>query len=102
MASPSWFPIGNDYSRFHLLSSSSSSSSCSRAPIRWRYLLRKLFRDSKAICRSKPLTFQYDVVSYSQNFDDGSCTNHDDFNRPPRVMEALTSWNASHHYRKKR
>ncbi|KAG7968160.1 hypothetical protein I3843_08G138800 [Carya illinoinensis] len=68
MMSPSCFPVPNDhveYSRIHCRSHRSRGW-------RWRYLLRRLLRDStKKFYRSKPLSFQYDAVSYSQNFDDG-------------------------------
>ncbi|KAA0057639.1 hypothetical protein E5676_scaffold3040G00010 [Cucumis melo var. makuwa] len=43
-----------------------------RSAWRWRYLLRKWVKDSMSIYGSKSLSFQYDAVSYSQNFDEGS------------------------------
>ncbi|XP_054822910.1 uncharacterized protein LOC129321232 [Prosopis cineraria] len=39
---------------------------------RWRNLLKRFMREGKITCGSKSLSFQYDPVSYSQNFDDGS------------------------------
>ncbi|KAK4263038.1 hypothetical protein QN277_028517 [Acacia crassicarpa] len=38
---------------------------------RWRNLLRRIMREGKTACGPKTLSFQYDPVSYSQNFDDG-------------------------------
>lgn len=58
-----------NYSRIHHCSSQQYSKI--RSGQRWRNLLRKLVRDSKTICGSRPLSFRYDAVSYSQNFDDG-------------------------------
>ncbi|KAB1202006.1 hypothetical protein CJ030_MR8G019280 [Morella rubra] len=47
---------------------------CSHSRRSWRLrnLLRRLVRDSKNFYGSKPLSFHYDAVSYSQNFDEGS------------------------------
>ncbi|PWA53348.1 hypothetical protein CTI12_AA445490 [Artemisia annua] len=46
---------------------------------RWRKLMNKVVKESKKnIYRSsKPVTFKYDAVSYSQNFDDGN--NHEEY-----------------------
>ncbi|KAF8370032.1 hypothetical protein HHK36_031930 [Tetracentron sinense] len=64
-------PIGvhKEYSRIHVCGGTNRSR-------RWRNLLRRLVRESKSIYGSKPLTFHYDAVSYSQNFDDG-CHNEE-------------------------
>ncbi|KAL1353936.1 hypothetical protein AAHE18_05G005800 [Arachis hypogaea] len=86
MSSPSCcFPIQNEfqYSRIHHFSNtcscccccSSSSTMKRRRGWRWRSILRRLMRESKTslMCRSnKPVSFQYDPVSYSHNFDEGS------------------------------
>ncbi|KAK8673874.1 hypothetical protein V6N13_112183 [Hibiscus sabdariffa] len=53
------------YSRVHRCSSSDKRR-------RWRNLLMRLVRDGKnSMYGSKPLSFHYDAVSYSQNFDEG-------------------------------
>ncbi|OMP01673.1 hypothetical protein COLO4_11686 [Corchorus olitorius] len=69
MMSPSCFPVHEemDYSRIHYCSGSDKRGR------RWRNLLRRLVRDGKnrVYGTSKPLSFHYDAVSYSQNFDDG-------------------------------
>ncbi|CAK8540399.1 unnamed protein product [Lathyrus sativus] len=64
--SPPCFPVPNEfqYSKIHY------------TPIkrkwRWRNLLTKFLRNrSKILCRHKHISFQYDPVSYSQNFDEG-------------------------------
>ncbi|OAY35690.1 hypothetical protein MANES_12G121900v8 [Manihot esculenta] len=70
MMSPSCFPVHEEmeYSRIHY-----SSSSSSKRGRRWRNLIRRLVRDGKSsLYGSKPLSFNYDAVSYSQNFDEGS------------------------------
>nr|DAD40874.1 TPA_asm: hypothetical protein HUJ06_015197 [Nelumbo nucifera] len=64
MTPPSCLHSHNEYSRVPAIYSTSRSQ-------KWRNLLRRLVRESKSIYRSKPLTFHYDAVSYSQNFDDG-------------------------------
>ncbi|KAF3439160.1 hypothetical protein FNV43_RR17435 [Rhamnella rubrinervis] len=58
-----------DYSRIHYCSSQQYTKRSSQ--YRWRNLLRKLVRDSKTICGSRPTSFHYDALSYSQNFDEG-------------------------------
>ncbi|WVZ12754.1 hypothetical protein V8G54_017284 [Vigna mungo] len=67
MMSPSCLPIHNEfqYSRIHYCSSPR------KRVRRWKNILRKFMRESKTLCRSKPISFQYDPVSYSQNFDEG-------------------------------
>ncbi|XP_010244697.1 PREDICTED: uncharacterized protein LOC104588456 [Nelumbo nucifera] len=64
VAPPSCLHSHKEYSRVPAFSSTSRSQ-------KWRNLLRKLVRESKSICGSKPLTFHYDAESYYQNFDDG-------------------------------
>ncbi|XAR71422.1 hypothetical protein NMG60_11028672 [Bertholletia excelsa] len=68
--SPSCVPVHEEYTRIHL-----PAAARTRASRRWRRLIKRLVRESKSIyCGSnKPSTpsFQYDAVSYSQNFDDG-------------------------------
>jgi len=68
MMSPSCLPIHSEfqYSRIHYCSSSPR-----KRVRRWRNILRRFMRESKTLCRSKPVSFQYDPVSYSQNFDEG-------------------------------
>ncbi|KAL7604424.1 hypothetical protein Lser_V15G19863 [Lactuca serriola] len=53
------------------------NSSSVRRSRNWRKLMKKVIEGSKKSIygSSKPLIFQYDVVSYSLNFDEG---NHDD------------------------
>ncbi|KAL2527869.1 uncharacterized protein Fot_20470 [Forsythia ovata] len=64
--SPSCVSVHEEYSRINTTNHDGNRSR------RLRKLLRKLVKDSKSIYgSSKPLTFQYDAVSYSQNFDDG-------------------------------
>ncbi|XVE86898.1 hypothetical protein DITRI_Ditri18aG0072600 [Diplodiscus trichospermus] len=66
--SPSCFPVHEEmeYTRIYYCSSSDKRRR------RWRNLLRRLVRDGKScIYGSKPLSFHYDAVSYSQNFDEG-------------------------------
>ncbi|TYI54178.1 hypothetical protein E1A91_D11G057100v1 [Gossypium mustelinum] len=61
--SPSCLPVKEEmeYSRIHECSSSGSE----KRRQRWRNLLRSIYGSSK------PLSFHYDAVSYSQNFDEG-------------------------------
>ncbi|MED6218362.1 hypothetical protein PIB30_026055 [Stylosanthes scabra] len=98
MMSPSCcFPIQNEfqYSRIHHFSNTTSCC-CSSSPMkrrrgwRWRSILRRLMRESKTslICRSnKPVSFQYDPVSYSQNFDEGTCHLHQDEPSPQLLFQ---------------
>ncbi|ESW30326.1 hypothetical protein PHAVU_002G143700 [Phaseolus vulgaris] len=67
MMSPSCLPIHNEfqYSRIKYCSNPR------KRVRRWRNILRRFMRESKTLCRSKPMSFQYDPVSYSQNFDEG-------------------------------
>ncbi|XWS41683.1 hypothetical protein CRYUN_Cryun17cG0103600 [Craigia yunnanensis] len=82
MMSPSCFPVHEEmeYSRIHYCSSSDKRRR------RWRNLLRRLVRDGKSsIYGSKPLSFQYDAVSYSQNFDEGC--HHEESGHCRRVFQ---------------
>ncbi|KAK7309601.1 hypothetical protein RJT34_06463 [Clitoria ternatea] len=65
MMSPSCLPIHNEfqYSRIHY--------SHNKRVWRWRNIIRRFMRESKIMCRSKHVSFQYDPISYSQNFDEG-------------------------------
>ncbi|CBI25707.3 hypothetical protein VitviT2T_010790 [Vitis vinifera] len=54
-----------DYSRLRICSRGRNRSQ------RLRNIIKRIMREGKSIYGSKPLTFQYDAVSYSQNFDDG-------------------------------
>nr|KJB44029.1 hypothetical protein B456_007G230900 [Gossypium raimondii] len=71
MMSPSCFPVHEemDYSRIHHCSSGGDN----RTRRRWRNLLRRLVKDGKTSLygSKRPLSFHYDAVSYSQNFDEG-------------------------------
>ncbi|MFQ6670691.1 hypothetical protein Gotur_035506 [Gossypium turneri] len=68
--SPSCLPVKEEteFSRIHECSSSGSE----KRRQRWRNLLRRLVKDGKSSIygSSKPLSFHYDAVSYSQNFDE--------------------------------
>ncbi|XP_016200577.1 uncharacterized protein LOC107641607 [Arachis ipaensis] len=100
MSSPSCcFPIQNEfqYSRIHHFSNtcscccccSSSSTMKRRRGWRWRSILRRLMRESKTtlMCRSnKPVSFQYDPVSYSHNFDEGSFHLHHHHQEPSQLV----------------
>lgn len=87
MMSPSCFPVAHDdfhYSRIH-------HHRHRRNLTRWRSIFRKLVRESRTTFygSNKPPTttsFQYDPVSYSQNFDDGS--HHHNQNQPRRLSHA--------------
>ncbi|KAK8488006.1 hypothetical protein V6N13_029003 [Hibiscus sabdariffa] len=67
MMSPSCFPVHEEmeYSRIHYCSSDEKRRR------RWRNLLRRLVRSSIYGSKAPPLSFHYDAVSYSQNFDEG-------------------------------
>jgi hypothetical protein len=86
--SPSCFPVHEEtgYSRIHCCSSSHNKRSW-----RWRNLLRRLVRDGKNLYGSKPLSFHYDAVSYSQNFDDG-CHNEVPAGRHHSVVFQDVRW----------
>ncbi|KVI02755.1 hypothetical protein Ccrd_018945 [Cynara cardunculus var. scolymus] len=69
--SPPCVPLHDQYERVDPSTHSNGSDLWSR---RWRKLINKVVRESKKSIygSSKPLTFRYDAVSYSQNFDDGN------------------------------
>lgn len=68
--SPSCIPVHDEYSRINTLTRGGSSWNSAKL---WRKLLKKLVNEGKKNMygKHKTLKFQYDVVSYSQNFDDG-------------------------------
>ncbi|CAA3033622.1 Hypothetical predicted protein [Olea europaea subsp. europaea] len=77
--SPSCIPVHEQYSRIHI----SHGNNRSR---RLRNFLRKIVNESKSIyAPSKPAKFQYDAVSYSQNFDEG--LHKEDY---PQVFQEFT------------
>ncbi|GMI67227.1 hypothetical protein like AT5G65613 [Hibiscus trionum] len=71
--SPSCFPVQEEIEYSHVHYYSKASSDGDKIRRRWRNLVRRLVKDGKrSIYRSsKPLSFHYDAVSYSQNFDEG-------------------------------
>ncbi|OVA15240.1 hypothetical protein BVC80_5g25 [Macleaya cordata] len=70
VASPSCFPVHHEeYSRIQHVNN--DVVVVNRLRRKWRNLVRRLVRESKISIGSKRLTFQYDAVSYSQNFDEG-------------------------------
>ncbi|PIN07702.1 hypothetical protein CDL12_19728 [Handroanthus impetiginosus] len=72
--SPSCVPVHEEYSRIHINQDEKGHRSR-----RLRKLLRKIVNEGRSIYGSpKRLTFQYDAVSYSQNFDDG-CHRDDEY-----------------------
>ncbi|KAH0696503.1 hypothetical protein KY290_013874 [Solanum tuberosum] len=75
--SPSCILVHDEYSRINECRRRDSGS-CRRS---WRKLLKKLVNEGKNVYGKKTLTFHYDAVSYSQNFDEGC--NTDDY-PPPR------------------
>ncbi|KAL0381465.1 UNVERIFIED_CONTAM: hypothetical protein Sangu_0210800 [Sesamum angustifolium] len=82
--SPSCVPVHEEYSRIHINSGQGHRSR------RLRKLLRKIVKESRSIYGApKPLTFQYDAVSYSQNFDDG-CHRDDEYPRCPLPKTSCT------------
>ncbi|KAL2241460.1 UNVERIFIED_CONTAM: hypothetical protein Sindi_0787200 [Sesamum indicum] len=82
--SPSCVPVHEEYSRIDI----SSTDDKSHRSRRLRKLLRKIVNESKSIYfgPTKPLSFQYDAVSYSQNFDDG-CHKDDESGRCQPVFQ---------------
>ncbi|KAH7520395.1 hypothetical protein FEM48_Zijuj08G0139400 [Ziziphus jujuba var. spinosa] len=69
MMSPLCFSVHEDQTEYSRIDYCNSSQSKRRQ--RWRNFLKRLVRDSKTIYGSKPTSFKYDAVSYSQNFDEG-------------------------------
>ncbi|KAI6699464.1 hypothetical protein NL676_013788 [Syzygium grande] len=66
--SPSCFPLG-DETEYHRLRSRDNRGR--RSTRKWRDLLKRIVADGKCIYRPKRVSFHYDAVSYSQNFDEG-------------------------------
>ncbi|GFP91441.1 hypothetical protein PHJA_001288100 [Phtheirospermum japonicum] len=82
--SPSCVPVHEEYSRIQI--SGSGAVDKSHRSRRVRKLLRKIVSESRKVYRpAKPLTFQYDAVSYSQNFDEGCY--RDDESAPCRQQD---------------
>ncbi|KAH6759925.1 hypothetical protein C2S52_009644 [Perilla frutescens var. hirtella] len=77
--SPSCVPVHEEYSRIDV----GGGHDKSRRGRKLRRLIRRIVSESKSLygTQGKPLTFQYDAISYSQNFDDG-CHRDDDHARP--------------------
>ncbi|GAB4848829.1 hypothetical protein Ancab_003623 [Ancistrocladus abbreviatus] len=75
LVSSSCVPRCEGYSRIHICGGSGGSN-CHRTRRFWRRFVKRLVREGRSIYGSKPVTFQYDAVSYSQNFDEG-CHNND-------------------------
>ncbi|CAI9110566.1 OLC1v1010618C1 [Oldenlandia corymbosa var. corymbosa] len=70
--SPSCVPVHEEYSRIEInVPAGAGGNANRRSRRRLRKLIKKIMSESKSIYGSKPLTFQYDAVSYSQNFDEG-------------------------------
>ncbi|CAL9001973.1 unnamed protein product [Prunus brigantina] len=94
MMSPSCFPVQGEmeYTRLH------SCGRSKRSP-RWRNLLRRFLSDRGRSRRnmygSKTTSFQYDAVSYSQNFDEG-CHLQEQVNRHIQAMFHDVRWDRSH------
>ncbi|XP_059641276.1 uncharacterized protein LOC132283355 [Cornus florida] len=80
--SPSCVPVHEEYARIRLPSAGAKSGNR-----KWRKLIKKLVKESKSIYGSKPLTFQYDAVSYSQNFDEGC--HHQDYGQCPQAFREI-------------
>ncbi|PSS21187.1 DNA polymerase zeta catalytic subunit like [Actinidia chinensis var. chinensis] len=81
--SPSCIPVHEEYSRIRL--SSNSTGNKSR---KWQKLIKRLVRESKSIYGyNKPPTFQYDAISYSQNFDEGCHKEEYQYHCPHVVRE---------------
>nr|GMC59997.1 DNA polymerase zeta catalytic subunit like [Ipomoea batatas] len=71
--SPSCVPVHEEYSRINACQVDAGGRYRRPSSSSWGKIIKKLVNDGKIMCRSKPLTtsFQYDAVSYSQNFDEG-------------------------------
>lgn len=94
MSSPSCFPVHDEmeYSRIESFNycnnNNIAGAAANKGSRRWRNLLRRLVREGRtSIYGSKPLSFRYDAVSYSQNFDDGNC--HCDESRRVRYPQVV-------------
>ncbi|KAF8039987.1 hypothetical protein BT93_B2260 [Corymbia citriodora subsp. variegata] len=66
--SPSCFSL-RDETEYHRLPNRYSRGR--RSSRKWRDLLKRIIADGKCLYRTKPVSFHYDAVSYSQNFDEG-------------------------------
>ncbi|KAG5623715.1 hypothetical protein H5410_008933 [Solanum commersonii] len=74
--SPSCIPVHEEYSQINTLTSGGGGGSRNSVKL-WRKLLKKLVNEGKKNImygKQKSLKFQYDVVSYSLNFDEGGLT----------------------------
>lgn len=73
------------YNQYTLINDGKHNNGCDRWRRKWRKLINTVIRESKkSIYGSpKPLTFRYDAVSYSQNFDEGThrCEYYDQHGR---------------------
>lgn len=71
--SPSCFPV-HDELQYSRIPHHYCTSGTNKRGRRWRNFLRRLVRDGKTSTQgttTKDLSFHYDAVSYSQNFDEG-------------------------------
>ncbi|KAI5684381.1 hypothetical protein M9H77_05609 [Catharanthus roseus] len=89
--SPSCVPVHEEYSRIGSSGAHGGGDSKTiRSRRRLKKIIKKLMNESKSIYGgSRPLTFQYDAVSYSQNFDEG-CHKSDE--QYPRVIFPDFRW----------
>ncbi|KAJ0985954.1 hypothetical protein J5N97_004310 [Dioscorea zingiberensis] len=74
MGSPTWFPANrqqHQHSKFHLLRHAAGASINGGRSRSWREALKRFIKEGRNFYSSKPITFGYDAVSYSKNFDDG-------------------------------
>ncbi|KAG6600680.1 hypothetical protein SDJN03_05913, partial [Cucurbita argyrosperma subsp. sororia] len=67
-ASPSCFGTNNPKTTHY----SRLNASSAKTRIRWRHLLKRWLKGRTRGYAYKSFTFQYDALSYSYNFDDGS------------------------------
>ncbi|KAK9053177.1 hypothetical protein SSX86_029809 [Deinandra increscens subsp. villosa] len=69
--SPACVPVHEQYTR---VNRGTHTRFCDRLSRKWKNLINQVIQESKkSIYGSrKPLTFRYDAVSYSQNFDQGN------------------------------
>ncbi|KAM7276781.1 hypothetical protein ACFE04_018647 [Oxalis oulophora] len=82
--SPSCFPVQEkiEYTRIQYINCGNNNKRVRK----WRNLLKKMVRDGKnKYGSSKQLSFHYDAVSYSQNFDEG-CHRYEDSQYCPQVF----------------
>lgn len=71
--SPSCVPVHEEYTRINIINNGHGGGSNGNRSRRLKKIIKKLMSERKNIYGSRPttLTFQYDAVSYSQNFDEG-------------------------------